>query len=95
MSETTTPLAVPTVHLNGTSRRELLEQICTALTALQEAEAAVRRASPHGRDYYPQGEDAIGEALRQHTDRLLRLHAIYVELETIGERICFGGTKAA
>ena len=37
MSETTTPLAVPTVHLNGTSRRELLEQICTALTALQAA----------------------------------------------------------
>ena len=88
-------LAVPTVHLNGTSRRELMEQICAAMTALQEAEAALRRASPHGRDYYPQGEHALARAQSDHTARLERLRSIYDELEAIGEALVFGDEKAA
>jgi hypothetical protein len=56
---TTTTLAVPTIHLNGTSRESLMEDLLGAYHALTEAIAALGRACPNGRDYYPQGNDAL------------------------------------
>jgi polysaccharide pyruvyl transferase WcaK-like protein len=80
-------LSVPTIHMNGTSQQELLDQICMALSAIRDAEQAMRAVTPNGRDYYPQGPDAIQEALRQHANRLHNLRAVHDELEQIGETI--------
>jgi hypothetical protein len=80
-------LSVPTVHLNGTSRGELIEQLRNALTAVHDAERALELACPHGRDYYVQPGDAIGEAMRQHAARLGKLSDVERELEQIAEAI--------
>lgn len=80
-------LAVPTIHMNGTSAQSLLDDICAALDAIRTAEDAMRKVTPNGRDYYPQGENAILEALRQHANRLHNLHAVHNELEEIAEAI--------
>ena len=77
-------LSVPTVHLNGTSKQELLDQLKNAFRAVREAEAIVRKAYPHGRDYYVQTDTGgIEEAMRQHGRRLVSLNNIANELEAI------------
>lgn len=82
-------LAVPTIHLGGTSRQELLDQLSNAMAAVSDAEAALGAACPNGRDYYVQGQDAIQEALRQHANRLHNLRAVYIELNEIAEAVSF------
>ena len=77
----------PTIHLNGTSRDELIRQYCDAAEAVRAAIQAVRNAQPNGRDYYPQGEGAIDDALRQHRRRMQDLEAIQRELTEIAEAI--------
>ena len=57
---------LPTIHLNGTSKRELLEQYSAARQALEAALTALSNAAPNGRDYYPQGPMAILHAQDQH-----------------------------
>ena len=80
-------LAIPTVHLNGTSAGELVDQLCDAVTAIRAAEKTLANACPNGRDYYPQGADAVQEALRQHANRLHHLRAVRDELDEIAETI--------
>jgi len=74
---------VPTVHLNGTSRDELVAQLRTAIEAIHAAESALTKAAPHGRDYYPQGSDAIRVAQQEHAARLVKLQEIESELTEI------------
>lgn len=76
-------LRIPTVHLNGTSKDQLLEQLTTALTALRVAAEAVAAAAPNARDFYVQDGGAISEATAQHRDRLAKLNHVYTELEQI------------
>lgn len=80
-------MMVPTVHLNGTSRDELLNQIRDAHQAVGAAMDALRKATPHGRDYYPQGPDAILSAQAEHEDRMQKLAAVRAQLEIIGCRL--------
>jgi len=81
------PLIVPSVHLNGTSREELTEQLEAAAAAVQEAIGALRRAAPNGRDYYPQGPQMIGRAIEQHTVRMDHLRTVLRELTEIFEAV--------
>ena len=53
----------PTIHLNGTSRQSLLDAATEARSAVDEAEIKLREVWPNGRDYYPQGQDAIRHAI--------------------------------
>jgi hypothetical protein len=89
MSQATEMLTVgllsPTVHSNGTSRGELLDQLLEAAEAVQKAVAVLRKANPNGRDYYPQGADAIITAGKQHRIRIARLEATHAELMAIAE----------
>lgn len=82
-----TDLAIPTIHLNGTSREALVEQLCEAVHALRIAGRALAAACPNGRDYYPQGEQAIQHALSQHAARLKAVDTVIGELERIAEAI--------
>ena len=80
-------LAIPTVHMNGTSREALVEGLCEAVHALHEAGRKLAAAAPNGRDYYVQGSAATGVAMDQHEARMNKLREIITELETIAEAI--------
>jgi hypothetical protein len=73
--------------MNGTSKQELLDQMCNAISALQAALEAMQGACPNGRDYYPQGNHATQEALRQHANRLHNVKAALDEINEIAETI--------
>ena len=45
----------PIIHLNGTSKDDLLQQYLDAGHALKAALTAMSMAAPNGRDYYPAG----------------------------------------
>lgn len=88
---TTVALAVPTVHLNGTSRGMLVKELETAYDALGAAYEAMRECGPNGRDYYPQGPGALERAIRQHFDRLSRVDSVRSELEALIGKISEAG----
>lgn len=80
-------LLTPTVHMNGTSREELIQQLCDAHHAINKAQEVLAQAAPNGRDYYPQGADAMWTAQKQHRTRVARLAATAAELMAIAEII--------
>jgi hypothetical protein len=80
-------ITIPVVHMNGTSRAELLDQARKAHEAAENLRAALRAMTPHGRDYYPKGNQLINTALDQHHNRLIRVEAIQEEIEKIWEGI--------
>lgn len=81
----------PTVNLNGTSKRALLEQQANALVAVNDAIDVLHEAYPNGRDYTPQGSPEaladLHQAISEHSDRILRLSNIAAELEQIALHI--------
>ena len=77
----------PTIHLNGTSAKDLYEMNVAAVDALREAEKKLQEASPNGRDFYPQLSGAFLRAQDQHVARLWKLAEVRRELETILESV--------
>lgn len=75
---------IPTVHINGTSKSELLGQVLKVLDAIRDLEKALSEMSPHGRDYYPQGHGAIYQAQEEHRQRFAKLEAIKKSVEEVG-----------
>ncbi len=80
-------LQSPHIHLNGTSKNELLDNLCDASCAMEDAIEALKPNVPNGRDYYPLGPEAMKLARNQHDDRLKRLHAIKSELDYLAEAV--------
>jgi hypothetical protein len=80
-------MQLPTIHLNGTSKAELIEQLCEASQAIDLAYSALKQAAPNGRDYYPQGPEAYTAARAQHEDRLRRLDAVKAEIDELAMAI--------
>jgi hypothetical protein len=80
-------LAIPTIHVNGTSRDSLLEDFCAAIDAIHDAGRKLARATPNGRDYYTQGPAAILSAMAQHEARMAKLKSIAAELEDIASKM--------
>jgi len=78
-------LIIPIVHLNGTSKRELLAQISNANHALIAAVDALQKMSPNGRDYYLTGN--LKEAEKAHRDRVLKVMSVQTDIMAIGEAI--------
>lgn len=76
----------PTVHINGTSRQQLLVQQMDAIEKLQDAKAAIQTAAPHSRDYYVKtdGANAYSRAVAEHSLRLRAIDHIINELTEIG-----------
>lgn len=79
----------PTVHLNGTSENELLEQLTRAMQAIRDAEVALDNAAPNGRDYYVQHAGAFEIAIEEHVARCKKLAAVRDELQEIAVHIAF------
>lgn len=84
-------MMVPTLHLNGTSRTELLNEQLNVLQALRLARAAMIAASPNGRDYYPQGKGAFEKAQDEHTDRVRAIEDVLAKVEALAMAISDGG----
>jgi hypothetical protein len=91
--EESAKLAVPTVHMNGTSKKELLEQYKNAFTAVTTAVTELCKSSPHARDYYTQKGDQYPVARKQHESRLKRLNSVAAELESIAVAIIEQGGR--
>lgn len=69
-------IPAPSIHMNGTSAQTLFGNARAVVNALDAAIKAVSEACPHGRDYYPQGADALGYAYSAHLDRRQVLEAM-------------------
>lgn len=80
-------MMVPTIHLNGSSREDLLERTTEAGRAVGDALDALERAGPNGRDYYPQGDEAFLRANLEHVDRMRRIRSVLEELRELAEAI--------
>jgi hypothetical protein len=80
-------LTTPTVHLNGTSKADLLAPYEQAYRALGDAIEAVQKTGPNGRDYYVQGPGVINLASTEHGFRLKRLQAVRDEILEIFQAI--------
>ncbi len=75
-----TNVVLPIVHLNGTSKEELLRQCLAFHTALREAERKLCDMTPNGRDYYVE-PGRLEQANAQHRRRLLTLAELMAEIE--------------
>lgn len=78
-----TAIRTPTIHLNGTGAQDLEESYLAQLKAVNAAIDTLAANPPSGRDYYVQGDNAIQEAIDQHSNRRKMLVDISQELQTI------------
>ena len=70
----------PIVHLNGTSKDELIRPRQEFYAALQEAERKLAAMAPNGRDYYVQ-PGLLEKAQAQYDRRLEVLAGLLAEIE--------------
>lgn len=81
-------IILPTINLNGTSARELLQLQINACNAISQAIEALQAAAPHGRDYQSSPNPyAFSRAQEEHRNRLTKLEQVQRELQAIGEHI--------
>jgi len=76
-------IQIPVVHLNGTSKQELLRLYDDAFTKLESAYQALKQAAPNGRDYYVVSTFAISGAQKDHQNWLRLIDSVKDELEEI------------
>jgi hypothetical protein len=69
------PIALPTIHLNGTGATTLQEQYRAVRLAAKATADALADATCNARDFYPQGPEAFQQAQadRREMFRLLQL----------------------
>ena len=87
MSTLAPTVSPPVVHLNGTSRDDLLKQRYDVLDALHSAGDALAKACPNARDYYPGGVEHIEAGSKQHDRRLGILKDLIAEFQAEIESI--------
>jgi hypothetical protein len=78
--------SAPILNINGSSPETMIDDICAALHALNEAAYVVAKTAPHPRDWQTaaDGDALFAMARDQHRARLYRLGVIHAELEAIG-----------
>jgi hypothetical protein len=74
-------MILPTIHLNGTSKAALVDDLCEASAAIDAAYQSLKKCAPNGRDYYPQGPDALKAATDEHMGRLRALDAVKSDVD--------------
>lgn len=78
----------PSIHLNGTSKQELLDQYTESAGAVWQAIKTLADNCPNARDYYVQSNDAIKQAIEEHINRLKRLESVHKELMELADYVC-------
>ena len=76
-------MMIPTVHLNGTGKQNLLKELEVAYAAVSTTIDVLRQVTVHGRDFYPQGDHAYPQARIEMDARLSALSAIQDDLLTM------------
>jgi hypothetical protein len=76
-------LCIPTVHLNGTSKDELVGQLRRAIITATALKEFMQEGMPHPRDYYVQGEGIDIRARMHQKVRILKVETIIDDLEAI------------
>ena len=84
-------MTFPTVHLNGTSKQDLLDGYMNAASALRNAIEALAKAGPNGRDYYVVNSREFDTARIEHAARLKKVNEVLAEVEQIMENIADQG----
>ena len=77
----TSDLTLPTVHMNGTSRKMLAEGYFEAWNRLNEAIDAFNKIEFNARDYYVQPEGAWAKARTERDCAAAHLHQVHAYLE--------------
>jgi hypothetical protein len=84
----------PTIHLNGSSPKYLYEAAVETRRAVEDALEKLRAVVPNGRDYYPQGPDAINTAQEQYWAMRQKLQEVSDELlEHAGNIVDVAGAR--
>jgi hypothetical protein len=86
-------LTLPAIHLNGTSADDLLEDQCSAMSAISKAIDVLHRTGPNARDYYTQGPEHFRKAQAEHNARINKLQEVKAEIEQIAEHISDARTR--
>jgi hypothetical protein len=86
-------LCIPTVHLNGTSKEELIAQLRGAIVHAIALKDLLHDAMPHDRDYYVQGEGLGIRARMQMKVRILKVETIVDDLMCILQKVQEQGEK--
>jgi hypothetical protein len=84
-------LAIPTIHLNGSNKANMLEDLANAREAILLAIVAVAETVPNGRDYFTQGRGALTQAQAEHRARIDALSGVMDELMALSVAIDAGG----
>ncbi len=63
------------------------------MDAVRAAEMALSMTAPNGRDYYPQGPEAIDRAISDHCARQAALASVFDQLQELSAH-CFNHVKA-
>lgn len=77
----TEKIIVPVIHLNGTSKKELMRQAEEAGEALSKAIDALYKMTPNGRDYYH--TDNFRDAVERHCARVRLVADVKGEIDVI------------
>lgn len=78
-------MLLPSVHLNGTSVKTLIDDCKQAADAARALEVSLRAMSPNARDYYPQGDGAFLRARAEHLARIEKVSSVTKDLAEMYE----------
>jgi hypothetical protein len=76
-------LTLPTIHLNGSNGQALADAYSAAYAALDAVIPLLCETAPNGRDYYPQGPDALTTAEDEHRKRIGAIRGVMAELKAL------------
>lgn len=86
-------LVQPIVNLNGSTRKQLVEQQLAVIDALNETLSAMAEAMPHGRDYQTQAPGTYQAARDAYLDRRAEIVKLRDELEAYVANLCDAGSR--
>ena len=86
-------MQLPLIHLNGTSKQELLDGACECGRLLREALQTMARHNPNARDFYPLGPGFYERARAEHEERCRLVESVAQSFMDLAEGIAEGGHK--
>lgn len=76
-------LAIPAVHNNGSSKKELINDLMLAHLSLRESLNKLGKTAPHSRDYYIKQNNDFETAREQFNSRCYKINEVMEELKQI------------
>lgn len=80
-------IAVPTIHLNGSSPERLMEGYMEAYKALHKALEVLGETAPNARDYYVVSDTAFTVARNQHDARMQSVKNVLEEMHALMDHV--------